>query len=695
MRILACALLLASLGTCGGKVDQGQKYTSSPVIGRPAPALENARGIIGGPRDETAFEFEAVPVSESDTEPELDGIPNIPDAILTGLTPYLEARQTRIAAVDGATSSLIVLSRTGEVRQAHRVKKPLGDLVPLTFGTDPVSQAALIPGNGKHMLFRRDLDGNEQHQIFRLTLATGKEERLTDGRSRYGSFTLARDNRLAFTSNQRNVADMDVYVAPSTVPLKPRRLLERGGQWTVGPWSRTGERILVRHYRSADSSSVYIAHTATGQLEPLTLEKNESLVRDARFGDKGDTILLVSDAGGDSAGLYERNLETGDVRPLSDDLPWDVELVTVSQDRQQVAFVSNEDGLSVLYLLDVTSGERRIATGIPPGVISTVQFVGQTDVVALTFGTAQEPADAYTYDPNSEEMRRWTDSSTPGLKGKPFVQPDLVRIESFDKIEVPAFLYQPPGEGPFPVLLWIHGGPEAQHRPSFDPLLQYFVAELGVAVVAPNIRGSSGYGRRYLSLDDGLRRSDAVRDIGAILDWVELQPKLDAARTGIYGASYGGFIVLASLVEYGERIAAGCDLVGISHLVSFLERTSEYRRDLRRPEYGDERDPEIRNFLDRISPLSNADKIRSPLLVGHGANDPRVPLNEAEQIVHIGRDAGAEVWYFLARDEGHGFRKRRTRDLFYAVMATFFEKHLVSREAQDDGTDSRIDVQSL
>jgi dipeptidyl aminopeptidase/acylaminoacyl peptidase len=228
-------------------------------------------------------------------------------------------------------------------------------------------------------------------------------------------------------------------------------------------------------------------------------------------------------------------------------------------------------------------------------------------------------------------------------------------------------------------VIWIHGGPEQQFVPSFNPLIQYFVQEAGIAVVAPNIRGSNGYGKTYLTLDDGMKRQDAIKDVGAILDWIDNDPHLDGQRTGIYGGSYGGYVVLASLVMYPDRFSAGVDLVGISNFVTFLENTSAYRRDQRRVEYGDERDPAMREYLSAISPANNADKIRAPLFVAHGANDPRVPLDEARQIVEAVRKNGNEAWLMVAGDEGHGFRKRRNRDAFYEAMVTFFQKHLRER----------------
>jgi dipeptidyl aminopeptidase/acylaminoacyl peptidase len=267
-----------------------------------------------------------------------------------------------------------------------------------------------------------------------------------------------------------------------------------------------------------------------------------------------------------------------------------------------------------------------------------------------------------------------------GLSKSRLVEPELVRFETFDGREIPAFYYRPAGPGPFPALISIHGGPESQARPSFSSSIQYLVNESGIAVLVPNVRGSSGYGKAYLSLDNGMLREDSVKDIGALLDWIGTRPELDARRVGVTGGSYGGYMVLASLVHFGNRIVAGTDVVGISSFITFLESTAEYRRDLRRVEYGDERDPEMRAHLEKISPLRRAGEIRSALFVAQGANDPRVPAGEAEQIVSAVRAAGQDVWYLLAKNEGHGFRKKENSDLYLQLMVLFFEKHLLAAQ---------------
>jgi len=323
---------------------------------------------------------------------------------------------------------------------------------------------------------------------------------------------------------------------------------------------------------------------------------------------------------------------------------------------------------------------------MPVGRLSGLRFSPDGRRLALSMDGAQSPADVFTLElgagaTEATELTRWTRSEVGGLDTSRFVEPELIHYPTFDEVdgkprEIPAFLYDPPGEGPHPVILSIHGGPEGQYTPGFRSSFQLWIATLGAAVIAPNVRGSSGYGKEYVKLDNGFNREDTVKDIGALLDWIATQPQLDESRVAVIGGSYGGYMVLASLTHYSDRLQAGVEIVGISNFVSFLENTQDYRRDLRRVEYGDERNPKMREFLERISPSNNAERIRAPLFVAQGQNDPRVPVTESEQIVREVRAAGYDVWYMNALNEGHGFGKKENRDLYGQIVALFLEKHL-------------------
>jgi dipeptidyl aminopeptidase/acylaminoacyl peptidase len=372
---------------------------------------------------------------------------------------------------------------------------------------------------------------------------------------------------------------------------------------------------------------------------------------------------------------------------VTSQIPWDVTEFALSDDGKRGAFVTNEEGASSLYLLDTRSGHFTRIKGIPVGIITNPKFNPDNRRIAMNLSTAQTPNDVYVLNlgrslKSKKSLVRWTFSEVGGLDTDSFVEPKLIHYPTFDlrgeeARKVPAFIYRPNAKGPHPVIIYVHGGPESQYRPSFSSTFQMWVAELGAAVIAPNIRGSSGYDNQYLALDDGPRREDAVRDIGSLLDWIVTQPNLDENRVAIYGASYGGYIVLASSVLYSDRLRAGVDVVGISNFVTFLENTEDYRRELRRHEYGDERDPEMRAVLERISPLNNADRIEIPLLVVQGRNDPRVPASESEQIVRALRNRGQPVWYIEALNEGHGYDRKENRNVYEQAAILFLQQYVI------------------
>jgi dipeptidyl aminopeptidase/acylaminoacyl peptidase len=315
-------------------------------------------------------------------------------------------------------------------------------------------------------------------------------------------------------------------------------------------------------------------------------------------------------------------------------------------------------------------------------VLTGLRFSLDSKRLGFTLTRASEPGEAFGCDLDSGTLTRWTRSRNPGFEPGDFVEPELIRYRSFDEREIPVLFYparRRPGAGAggrSPVIVVIHGGPESQSRPSFSARLQYYLRELNAAVIAPNVRGSTGYGKTYALLDNGLKREDSVRDIGALLDWIRKDPRLDAGRVALVGGSYGGFMVLASLVRFPDRIRAGVDSVGVSNFITFLENTSPYRQELRRAEYGDERDPEMRRFFERISPAHRMDGIRSALLVIHGANDPRVPMTETENIVERARASGQPVWTLYAANEGHGFTRLENTAYEAAVVSVFLRRYL-------------------
>jgi len=606
----------------------------------------------------------------------LENLPEIPAAVTQRLEQYNNTRSASLASWlhDG---SLLVTTRFAETNQIHRVRQPMGAREQVTFFQEPVTTALVSPDESlQGFLYGRDIDGNEFFQLFWFDFASGESRLLTDGTSRNSMPNWSnRGDRFAYSTTRRDGRNYDIYVAtPAGDHTTHERVFEGDGYWVVLDWAPDDGKLLLLNYRAITNSEVHVLDLASGtttQVNPQ--DKPVGYASSGRFDRSGRGVYLIHDHGSEFKQLHHIDLDSGVSTPLSAGIPWDVSRVTVSHDRERLAFVTNEGGQSRLHLLDLKRNRPLPGPELPVGLIPTLAFSHDGSALAMTLNTTQSPSDVFVYQFRGRKLTRWTESEVGGLDTSKFPTPELVSFASFDGLEVPAWVYRPRGEGPHPVIVNIHGGPEAQSLPAFSSTFAYWVNELGAAVISPNVRGSNGYGKTYLQLDNGALREDSVRDIGALLDWIELQPDLDADRVIVFGGSYGGYMVLASLVHYDARLLGGVSVVGISNFVTFLENTESYRRDLRRLEYGDERDPEMRAHLERISPLNNAEKIRSPLFVAQGYNDPRVPYTEAEQIVRAVRNNGLDAWYLLAMDEGHGFAKKQNRDYFLAATVLFFQ----------------------
>lgn len=658
-RITLALATLTVLAACGG----AQSVAPCPVVvddgAEGAPATEQAADEATGQATGPLI---------------LDGTPDIPDELVARLTPYLEARSASLSDLSSDGESLLITTRFGETYQVHHVAQPMGARRQLTFQQEPAGSASFVPG-GEAILYMADVGGDEQDRIFRFDLATGVARQITpDGKT--GSYVWSNDRtRLAFNGNARNGTDMDVWITtPDAAPDDAQAVTEESGYWYALDWRPDDAALLVGRYVSSTESYVSHLDLETGAITDVSPQDEPAYYGSALFGPDGETVFVVSDRGGDFRRLWRRDAD-GEWAAVTGDIDWNIEGLTVNADRTQLAFAANEGGLSRVYVYDTATGDR-IPIEVPDGIVYGLQFADEAPVLAYTLNSATTTGDVYSVDLTDGTSTQWTQSEMGGLDTSRLRSPSLISFESFDGLEVPAFYYQPEGEGPWPVVINIHGGPEAQARPYFSSLTQYLLAEMNVAMLVPNVRGSNGYGREYLLMDNGMLREDSVRDIGALLDWIAEQPELDADRVAVIGGSYGGYMVLASLMHYSDRLAAGVNVVGISNFVTFLENTSEYRRDLRRAEYGDERDPEMRAHLLSISPTENVDRIQAPLFVAQGANDPRVPASEAEQIVDAVRESGRDVWYLLAMNEGHGFARRENRDAYLQLVILFFEQHL-------------------
>ena len=611
----------------------------------------------------------------------LEGIPPADGAFAARLERYLSARDATFLdwLPDG---SMLVSTRFGNAAEVHRISAPLGMREQLTYFPEPIT-VAVVPQTdaAQGFAFLKDQGGDENAQVYYYRFSDRSTRLITDGKSRHGDPVWSRDGRhLAYFGNGRDGASYDIYVTDPAGDGAARLLV--GGQpnaWYPLDWSTDGQKILLQRYVSITESYLYVADATSGSLTPLDTSGRKVGVKRARFAPDGRGLYVASDEGGEFAVLRYVDLVNHQSRPVTANIAWDVDDFDVSADGRYVAYVTNEDGRSRLTVLDNSSKLELEPAGLPQGTITALRFDRTGHRLALSAESAQSPRDVFVYELDRNALVRWTHSEAGPIDTGNFVPAQLVRYPTWDRSgggprQISAWVYKPNTAGPHPVLLYIHGGPEDQYRPGFEPFLQFVVNELGYAVVAPNVRGSSGYGRTFLSLDNGALREDAVRDIGSLLVWISLQRDFDRNRVAVMGGSYGGYMALASLAAYNDRLRGGIDVVGISNFVTFLEHTSPYRRDLRRAEYGDERDPKMRSFLGHISPLNNAGAIRRPLLVVAGVNDPRVPISESEQLVSRLRARGNEVWYLAAKDEGHGFRKKANRDVYQTTAAMFLER---------------------
>ena len=616
------------------------------------------------PRKPAAIQTQDVPVVSAEVVAKLSQYQNTRTAAFRGWAP------------DG--NGMLISTRFGNAAQLHLVTQPGGRREQLTFFDEPVS-GRFIPGvSDGALLLSVDSGGNENAQLWRRDRRNFQTQLLSDGKSRNLVQAWKRDgSAVVVANNRRNGKDMDLYRVDPRKPDSYELLMEVNGQsWEADDWSADGKWLVLRRYVSINESHAALFNIEKKERTDLPLPtEGKVAIGQLAFAPDGRTVYLTTDAGSEFLRLARLDLATQKWTWVSDGLDWDVDELTVHRETGTVAFLINDDGMSRLFLWNPATGQRRSEFRVPLSVISGLEFSPSGTSLGFTLSRPEAPAEAYSLRFSDGELTRWTFSEVGGLDPASFVAPTRIQFKSFDERPIPAYLYKPPAEK-LPVLISIHGGPESQYRPLFSAATQFHVNELGFAVLHPNVRGSAGYGKTYLQLDNAEKREDSVKDIGGLLDWIAQQPDLDASRVAVIGGSYGGYMVLATLTNFGDRIKVGIDVVGICNFISFLEKTAPYRVDLRRAEYGDERKPEMRAVFERIAPLHNTDKIKSELLVIHGRNDPRVPFFEAEQIAAKVRANGRKVWTVFADNEGHGFAKKENADYQRAVEAMFLRQHL-------------------
>ncbi|MDG1206612.1 MAG: prolyl oligopeptidase family serine peptidase [Pseudomonadales bacterium] len=615
----------------------------------------------------------------------LQDVPEIPHSIVNELTRFQNVRYGSFLDWTADGGSIYIRTRFSDTPQIHKVDAPSGARKQMTFFREPIGSANRQP-TGDKIVYTMDAGGSEYAQIFLLDPATADSTMLSDGESVNSSVVWDTNGKhIAFRSTRRNGKSNDLWMMNIDKPGEARMILESpdGTSWSPIRFDSKGKYLLIRNYVSVVDSRLHLLDLASGKLTLLAGgENNKSINYGVGFDLQEDAFYFLTDQQSEFIQLAKAPLaDPADITIITAAIPWNVTRLVLSQDRRRGAFVVNNNGIDELFLLDTKTQKYKAVDGLPIGLIGKASFSPDSRGLAMTLNTPKTPSDTYVLAlgkraTDAGKLTQWTSSEVGGLNTEDFIKPELIAYPSFDDREIPAFVYTPKTEGPHPVIISIHGGPEGQSRPSFSSTYQMWVKKLNAAVIVPNVRGSNGYGKSYLQLDNGFKREDSVKDIGALLDWIETQPNLDAGRVIVYGGSYGGYMVLASAVHYSNRLKAAVDVVGISNFVTFLKNTKDYRRDLRRVEYGDERDPAMYAHLQAISPLNNIEKITIPLLVVQGENDPRVPVTESTQLVQALRDQEQTVWYLNALNEGHGYRKKENRDVYQQVTIMFLQQFL-------------------
>ena len=625
-----------------------------------------------------------------------DGIPPIPQAIADKVAPYTEFRGHGFVGWHPLERSMLVRHREAgaNIAQIYWLKTPGGKLEKLTDFPDNVASAAFAPRHGKYLVYARDTGGNEATQVFHMDLATRQSTLLSAADERSG-FTLAHQSdtlliasvpldKTAQGGTRAEVATTLTLVNPLKPESKQRLASLPGGGWGSFSFSRDDSTIAAQQYRTPNDSDVYLIDATSGNRKKILPLDGAPAAGFTGFEWSQDKqrLFLTTNQGGEFSELAVYDLREKSLTVLSNHIPWDIEAFSLSADGKRLMAVANNNGRDEMHMFDATSGKELPRPDLGAGAIGGADWHAvQRNTLAYSLNSPQSPGDVYTLDADTGKTERWTVASTaPGVKLETFVSPELVQIKSFDGLAVSGWLFLPDATrfpGKRPVLVNFHGGPEGQSTVRFMGRYNYYLNEMGIAVLLPNVRGSTGYGKTFLDLDNGLKRKDSVKDGGAFLTWAGQHPRLDAQRIAITGGSYGGYMSLATAVDYSPQIRSAIDVVGISHFTTFLNNTESYRRDLRRVEYGDERDPAMRAFHEKIAPLNNAAAIKVPLFVVQGKNDPRVPYTEAQQIVAAVRKNNVPVWYLLADNEGHGFRRKANADFEFYATVRFLETTLL------------------
>lgn len=616
---------------------------------------------------------------------EVSGVPKVPASLAKEVKPYLGAYGLPLAGWHPEKRELW-LKGTSSAAWVTRLDAPASTQktwVYLSFGD--VYDFYFQP-QAKYLLYNRDTNGDESFQLFLYNLATRSSTLLSEEKSRNTEPVWSHSGqRVVWSYTPAKGSGVSLSVINPFQPETRRVLVASTGNYLKAyDWSPDDAQIVFCEYSGAATSRIWLVEVAKGEKRLLSDEKGNEYYDTPQFSKDGKGIFVITDHDADVRHLSYLNLANGKCKSLTDEIYWDIDEFQLAPDGKTLAFIANENGLSRLYLLDTANNSYTPVSELPPGIMSDLKWHNNATDLAFNFKSPRTPNDVYALNVKTNKVERWAKSISGDLELDTLPLPEVIQWKSFDNKNISGFLYRPPNKftGKRPVIIDIHGGPEEQYRPVYGYEDNYFINELGIVKIYPNVRGSTGYGKKFLDLDNGVKREDAVKDIGALLDWIKKQPGLDAERVLVQGGSYGGYMAFSVAANYNDRIRGTISEAGATNLATFIERTEGWRRELRRLEFGDERDPKIKAFMERTAPLNNIRKIKKPLLIVQGKNDPRVAVSEAEAMIAAAKRQGTPVWSLLASDEGHTFVKQANRDFRLYAVILFVQEYLLRQANQ-------------
>lgn len=611
---------------------------------------------------------------------EVRGIPRVPASLAQQVKRYSGAYGLPVAGWHREKRE-VLLKGISSVSWVSRIRTPEAAPQTWLYLRESNIYDFYFQPQGKYLVYNRDVNGNEAFQMYGYDLEKRTGTLLTDGKSRSTEPIWSRAGaQIVYSSSPLGNNGVNLNLVNPFDPTSNRILVTSTGNYLKAyDWSPDDASVVYCEFIGNTHSRLWVVEIASGKTQWLTPSKEVAYYGEPQFSADGKGIYVITDRDADVRRLAYLDLATRKFSYPTDEIKWNVEEFRLSNDGKKLAIIVNEAGLSRLSILDLESKQKKAMTDVPDGILSDLHWHSNSVDLAFNVKSSRTPNDVYSVDVKDGKVSLWASSTKADIATETIRTPEAIQWKSFDGKLISGFLTRPPSSfrGRRPVIIDLHGGPTEQYRPTYAEEDNFFLHEFGIVKIYPNVRGSSGFGKTFQALDDGLKREDAVKDVGALLDWIKTQPDLDAERVLVQGASYGGYLALSVATHYSHRLRAVISDSGMTNLATFLARTEGWRRDLRRAEFGDEREAKTKAYLERIAPLQNAQNIKCPVLVIQGKNDPRVPVSEAEAFVQKLQQKKMPVWYLLGKNEGHGFADAANREFQLYTSILFVQEHLL------------------